>query len=115
MNRLTTLRNQREIRELFRRGRHLRGRHMKVVVLSREEREGPRGLFVVGRRVGGAVVRNRIRRRLREVYRTVADSLPAGCDVAMIAHDGGATYWELHDELIGLLSRAGLPVRRAGG
>ena len=115
VTRLTTLRNQGEINEVFRRGRHLRGRLMKVVVLRREEDGAPRGLFVAGKRVGGAVVRNRTRRRLKEAYRSLAASLPPGCDVAIIAYDGGATYRELHDELVGLLSRAGLPACRAGG
>jgi ribonuclease P protein component len=36
----------------------------------------PRVAFAVGRRAGGAVARNRARRRLREVAR--ASSLPAG-------------------------------------
>lgn len=88
---------------------------MKVVVLRREDGGGPRGLFVAGKRVGGAVVRNRTRRRLKEAYRCVAACLPAGCDVAIIAYDGGATYRELHDELVGLLSKAGVPGCRAGG
>ncbi|RCL02792.1 MAG: ribonuclease P protein component [Candidatus Tokpelaia sp. JSC188] len=43
--------------------------------------------FTVTRRNGNAVVRNRIRRRLREAVRTaLADSLAAGTDYVIVAH-----------------------------
>ncbi len=38
----------------------------------------PRVGFVVGRKVGNAVVRNRVRRRLREQVRVRLDRIPAG-------------------------------------
>jgi ribonuclease P protein component len=38
----------------------------------------PRLAFAINRQVGGAVVRNRIRRRLRAVFADLAPSLPAG-------------------------------------
>lgn len=38
-----------------------------------------------GRTLGGAVVRNRVRRRLREVLREMAPSFQAGWDVLIIA------------------------------
>ena len=40
--------------------------------------------FVVGRRVGGAVDRNRVRRRLREAYRRQQDVLRTSVDVVFI-------------------------------
>jgi ribonuclease P protein component len=41
--------------------------------------------FVVGKRQGGAVVRNRIKRRLREASRQLAPALLPGYDIVMIA------------------------------
>jgi ribonuclease P protein component len=43
--------------------------------------EGPAVAFAIGRRVGPAVVRNRLRRRIRHELGTLAraDRLPAGC------------------------------------
>lgn len=43
----------------------------------------PRVAFAVGRRVGGAVVRNRIRRRLRSLARDTG--LPAGAYLVAVA------------------------------
>ncbi len=37
----------------------------------------------VGRRVGGAVVRNRVKRRVREAFRTLRPSLPHAYDIVV--------------------------------
>ncbi|HEY3333610.1 MAG TPA: ribonuclease P protein component [Candidatus Limnocylindrales bacterium] len=41
--------------------------------------------LATGKRLGGAVVRNRIRRRIREALRTMAPSFQPGWDVLIIA------------------------------
>ena len=65
--------------------------------------------LATGKRLGGAVVRNRVRRRLREELRVMAPSFQPGWDVLIIARpaiiDGG------QDALIGALRR----VLRSGG
>jgi ribonuclease P protein component len=57
--------------------------------------------FVVSHRVGNAVTRNRIKRRLREVTRYWLPNLPEGFDVVIIARPSAAdiTYHELVAEL----------------
>jgi ribonuclease P protein component len=56
-----------------------------------------------GRRLGGAVVRNRIRRRIREALRVMAPSFQPGWDVLIIARP--ALVEADHDALIGALRR----------
>lgn len=46
--------------------------------------------FVVSRAVGSAVVRNRVRRRLREIVRARLASLPEGCMLVVRAHPSAA-------------------------
>jgi ribonuclease P protein component len=46
--------------------------------------------FVVSRAVGSAVVRNRVKRRLRELMRRRLASLPRGCLLVLRAHPAAA-------------------------
>jgi ribonuclease P protein component len=46
--------------------------------------------FVVSRAVGSAVVRNRVKRRLRELMRARLASLPEGCQLVVRAHPAAA-------------------------
>jgi ribonuclease P protein component len=68
--------------------------------------------FSVGRRVGGAVVRNRVKRRLREILRRLP--LEPGWDIIFIArpHVASADFAALKKAIHGLLSRAGLLARK---
>ena len=71
-------------------------------------------MFLVGKRMGKAVVRNRLRRRLREAAR-LADA-KAGWDILFIARRdaSGADYHQLKQATENLLGRAGLlSARRA--
>ena len=56
--------------------------HMTVFSLRREA-GAPRVGFTVGRVLGGAVVRNRIKRRLREAVRRHLHALPASVDLVI--------------------------------
>jgi ribonuclease P protein component len=65
--------------------------------------------LATGKRLGGAVVRNRVRRRIREVLRVMAPSFQPGWDVLIIARPG--IVEADHDALVGALRR----VLRSGG
>src|SRR5258708_7319622 len=70
---------------VYRNGRRVFSASMTVFWLRREGEAipGPRIGFTVGRVLGGAVVRNRIRRRLREAVRLQAAQLQAPVDVVI--------------------------------
>jgi ribonuclease P protein component len=61
--------------------------------------------FSVKKALGGAVVRNRIRRRLREVVRCHRQEIPAGWDIVVHPKSsvGQADFVTLSDELVRLL------------
>jgi ribonuclease P protein component len=63
-----------------------------------------------GRKLGGAVVRNRVRRRLREALRVMAPSFQSGWDVLIIARPGivDADHEALTGALRRLLQRGGV-------
>ncbi|MEP7285184.1 MAG: ribonuclease P protein component [Chloroflexota bacterium] len=64
--------------------------------------------FITSRRLGGAVVRNRVRRLLREVARLATPHLKTGFDVVFIARNeiAGQPYNKVKDALETLLKRA---------
>jgi ribonuclease P protein component len=70
-----------------------------------------------GRRVGSAVVRNRIRRRLREVLRTLSPHMELGWDVLIVARPPAAeaSQAQLASILERLFQQAGLLNKEAIG
>jgi ribonuclease P protein component len=64
--------------------------------------------FVVSKAVGGAVVRNQVKRRLRHLIRDRLAALPAGTDVVVRALPGAADhpYHRLADDLTAALAAA---------
>jgi ribonuclease P protein component len=89
---MRTLKSPSEIDALFKAGR--RGSTALILVLSTAtpEQRGPEGrvVFVAGKKLGGAVTRNRCKRVLREAVRRAGGPW-AGFDVAVIARKDTAT------------------------
>lgn len=75
-----------------------------------DDSEPWRAGFVTSGRLGGAVVRNRVRRRLREIVRSHQDQLRQGFWFVIIARHEAATasYRELEDEWLRLARRASI-------
>ena len=114
------IRSSSDYRRVYRRGRRLHGR-FAVFHVRRNDVGHARLGFTAGRRVGGAVARNRLRRRVREHYRQAVerDRLPA-VDVvvhlkpAAAAADRRTFYGEL-DRLFETVTRQGAPGERSRG
>jgi ribonuclease P protein component len=72
--------------------RHGRSVSTRFLVLYWFERGGdagePRLGIAVPKQLGGAVVRNRIKRQLRETWRAMLEGVPEGNDYVLIARPG---------------------------
>jgi len=78
------VRRSSEVRRAFDRGRSAASGAVVVYAFDRGDGLPPRYGLVVGRKWGDAVTRNRIRRLLREGFRTCRPSLPPGMDLLLL-------------------------------
>jgi ribonuclease P protein component len=102
------LRRTSDIRRVLKEGESHRS--SRVVVYVAPGRGPSRAALVAGRRVGGAVARNRARRLLREAWRTLGPEVEGGHDMVLAARGpfGQARALDLTQEIEDLLRRVGL-------
>lgn len=91
-------------------GESVRGTFVTLGFLRDARATNTRFGFVTSRRVGGAVVRNRIRRRLREIARKHKAELSPEFLVITVAHhrSAHASYAQLEQEWLRLAGRASI-------
>ena len=93
MKAAVTVKENYEFRRIYRKGRSAVSPYFVVYCLK--NRAGASRLGVtVSKKLGHAVVRNRVRRRLREIYRLNSHQLKTGWDIVIVARSRcvGAEY-----------------------
>jgi ribonuclease P protein component len=100
------------------RGRRVHASHFVIVLLDRGDGAPARLGLVTSRKVANAVGRNRVRRVLREVFRTSREHFPSQHDVVVIAREGAAALatGAIREEILAALARrkgSGQPSARA--
>ena len=85
----TPLRKNHEFKRLYSKGKSAASQ-CAVVYCRRNGMPENRLGVTVSTKLGGAVVRNRIRRRLKEVYRLNEEKLAAGYDIVLVARTRSA-------------------------
>ncbi len=82
-----------------------------LVLYARRNRSAQNRVGItVGKKLGKAVVRNRVRRRIREVYRLNEDKLLPGYDIVLVARSRAicADFSALTRSFLHLAKKAGL-------
>ena len=99
------LRKRVEFLAVQERGQRRHGRLMVVLACRAPEGTPSRIGITVTRRVGSAVVRNRIKRMIREAFRTRQAEVPPWLDIVVVARREavGASSLEIGQELIGAI------------
>lgn len=105
----SSLNKDRLFRRLYKKGGSAVG--SCIVVYARRNGLGYNRLgFTVTSKVGKAVTRNRVRRRLRAIYRLHEGGLKPGFDIVIVARTraASATYQKLEAETLAACRRLGL-------
>jgi ribonuclease P protein component len=102
-----------EFERVYRQGTAYRGRLFSVHAFPNEHGTPRLGLSI-SRKVGNAVTRNAVRRRLREVFYSCISELSGNLDLVVSARPAAAeaTFEELREEFSKSLGRVGGPAGR---
>ena len=113
MRRQQRLRRRQDFAAVYRGGQVYTRGPLVLRVRPHAAGEETRFGFAVGKRLGGAAQRNRIKRRLREAARR--SGIKEGVDIVVIARAsaGAASAQELEETLRSLLRKAGLTLEEA--
>lgn len=83
---ICTLKKNKEFNFVYRRGKAQGAKNMTLVFVK-SRYGGVRVGFSVSKKVGNAVVRNRVRRRLKEAYRGLYEGLSGSYSLVFVARD----------------------------
>ena len=101
-----------KLNHIFRRLYHTNGFASSYLVLyARKNRsQCNRVGITVGKKLGKAHVRNRVRRRFREIYRLNEDKFQPGWDIVVVARSRSvdAPFTKLTDSFLALAEKAGI-------
>ena len=89
MQRRNRLSRSRDFDAVYRQGRSTSTRFLVLYWFARDEDDAePRLGIAVPKKTGGAVVRNRIKRQLKESWSLLGAEVPAGRDYVLVARPG---------------------------
>ncbi|MEA5049132.1 MAG: ribonuclease P protein component [Eubacteriales bacterium] len=104
-----SLRRKKEFRYTYRAGKSCGGRLLSLVYAK--NRGGPPKIgFSVSKKIGNAVVRNRVKRRMREAVTPLIPEIRGGMNLIFIARDAliDEPFFNIRDGMRAQLVRAGL-------
>ena len=109
LKRCFSLKRNKQFRQVYRKGKSVACREL-VLIYAKNRSDMVHVGFSVGKNLGNSVVRNRVKRRLREAFRPNLPLLLPGFDLIVIARDAArdAPFSSLADSLRYLLRKAGL-------
>ena len=109
MKRCYSLKRNKEFRRVYRKGKSAGSRILVLIYTPAEVPEKRIG-FAVGKKIGNAVIRNKVKRRLREAVTPLLPEIAPGCRLIFIARSPitEVTFKEIESTVRRLVQKAGL-------
>ncbi|MBS4534948.1 ribonuclease P protein component [Clostridium sp. D2Q-14] len=109
MNKILKLRNNRDFSKVYDKGKSIANKYL-VMFYIENELDYNRVGFSTTKKLGNAVIRNRVKRLIKESYRLNNDKLINGYDIIFLARvrANNASYKEIEKSIINLLKRSKL-------
>lgn len=106
------LKKDREFRVVYKRGKSIANRYLVLYIIRNNSKENRIG-FSVSKKVGKAIVRNRVKRLLRENFRNLNADLKKGYDMIFISRvvAKDATYEQIRKSMEKLIEKSGLSIK----
>lgn len=98
-----SLKKNKDFQEVYKNGKSYANKYLVMYVLYKEETRNRIGISV-SKKVGNSVVRHRLKRMIKEIYRLQESSFKKGLDIVVICRASAKekTYLELESALIHL-------------
>lgn len=109
LKRINRLKKRYQFNYVYKSGEHISGEHMVLYLVSSKTKNIKVGLAVT-KKIGKAVVRNRVRRQLREIIKKQVPSLKQNYNIIVVARDNitSASFENLTNEFLKLIKKANL-------
>ena len=96
------LQGKKNFDKIFKTGQTVSGNYVSIFYLSADSRKIG---FAVSKKVKKAVIRNRYKRLLREIYRLNKDKFPEKSHIILLAKGMSDDFWILKSEILELLNK----------
>lgn len=97
---------------LYSKGTSSSDRNIVIYLLPNRQKINRLGI-TVSKKTGKAVLRNRIKRLIKESYRLNEKSIKAGYDIVIVARRNiiNVSYWDISTSLVKLMDKLGMLVK----
>lgn len=99
-----------EFKYFFKKGKFFSGKFLEIFIFDSNNIKNKLGI-VVSKKVGGSVIRNHIKRYIREAYTAVEDEINSNVNMLIIWNKNVdpklATFFETREDLTNILRKAG--------
>lgn len=106
-----TLNKNYEFKKVLSKGKRFFGQYLQVVIIKNKEQQNYIGI-AISSKIGKAAKRNKIKRLIKESYRSIKKDLKTGNNIVFLwkkqADIEQATYYNIKKDMINIFNKAGL-------